>query len=94
MSTVLGALNGFVAAGLWRDRRVRAAGYGPALIKRGAVYVYSVRFEARRALPEAAMTAEQAGDGQDLTELGADVNLEGTADDPENPQNVLGITYL
>lgn len=91
---VLGALNGLVLDSAWRDRRLRVSGYGPALIKRGTVYVYSVRFEARRALPQAPMTTEQAGDGQDLVTIAADVDLEGTADAPGNPQTSLAIDFF
>jgi phage gp37-like protein len=82
---VLSACNGLVTDGLWRDRRVRAVAWGPALIKRGVVYVYSVRFEARRVLPQLALTVAQAGTAQTLTQIAGDVDLEGTADAAPNP---------
>lgn len=90
---VLSACNGLVTDGLWRDRRVRAVAWGPALIKRGVVYVYSVRFEARRALPQLALTVAQAGTEHDLAEARADLNLEGTDDTAPNPLNSLIVTY-
>lgn len=85
IDAVLGACNGLVFDGAWRDRRVRCAGYAPALVKRGEVYVYAVRFEAKRALPQLALTVAQAGTGQDLTQIAGDVDLEGTADTAPNP---------
>jgi len=90
---VLSACNGLVTDGLWRDRRVRAVAWGPALIKRGAVYVYSVRFEARRVLPQLALTVAQAGTEHDLAEARADINLTCTVDAAPNPLNSLIVTY-
>ena len=77
IDAVLLALNGLVFDDAWRDRRVRVAGYAPALIARGTVYVYGVRFEARRQLPQAPMTTAQAGNGQDLTSIVAETDLVG-----------------
>ena len=74
-----------IRAGRNGSRRVRCAGYAPALVKRGEVYVYAVRFEAKRALPQLALTVAQAGTGQDLTQIAGDVDLEGTADTAPNP---------
>ena len=91
---VLELCNGLVFDGAFRDRRVRVAEYGrPALIKRGALYVYSVRFECRRPLPSVALTTAQAGNGQALTAIAANVNLEGTADTAPNPIVSLIETY-
>lgn len=83
---VLALCNGLVFDGAFRDRRVRVAEYGrPVLIKRGSLYVYSVRFECRRPLPAVALTTAQAGTGQDLLAIAGDVNLEGTTDAAPNP---------
>ena len=91
---VLELCNGLVFDGAFRDRRVRVAEYGrPALIKRGALYVYSVRFECRRPLPAAALTVAQAGTAQDLTAIAGDVNLTGTDDTAPNPLVQLLDTY-
>ena len=91
---VIELCNGLVFDGAFRDRRVRVADYGrPVLIKRGSLYVYSVRFEARRPLPALALTTAQAGNGQALTAIAGDVNLEGTADAMTNPLVSLIETY-
>lgn len=47
-SEVLSAVNGLVIDGLWGTGRVHYAGARPTLIKRGAVYVYALRFQADR----------------------------------------------
>ena len=86
--------NGLVFDGAFRDRRVRVADYGrPVLIKRGSLYVYSVRFEARRPLPALALTTAQAGNGQALTAIAGDVNLTGTEDTAPSPFVQLLETY-
>ena len=91
---VIELCNGLVFDGAFRDRRVRVADYGrPVLIKRGSLYVYSVRFEARRPLPALALTTAQAGNGQALTAIAGDVNLEGTADIAPSPFVQLIETY-
>lgn len=83
---VIALCNGMVFDGAFRDRRVRVAEYGrPVLIQRGALYVYSVRFECRRPLPAVALTVAQAGTAQPLEEIGADIDLTGTADTPPDP---------
>lgn len=83
---VLALCNGLVFDSAFRDRRVRVADYGrPVLVKRGVLYVYGVRFEARRVLPSVDLTVAQAGTAQDLEAIAADVNLEGTADAAPNP---------
>ena len=63
------------------------------LIKRGSLYVYSVRFEARRPLPALALTTAQAGNGQALTAIAGDVNLTGTEDTAPSPFVQLLETY-
>ena len=91
---VLELCNGLVFDGAFRDRRVRVADYGrPVLIKRGSLYVYSVRFEARRPLPALALTTAQAGNGQALTAIAGDVNLTGTEDTAPSPFVQLLETY-
>lgn len=71
---VIELCNGMVFDGAFRDRRVRVADCtSPVLIKRGSLYVYSVRFEARRPLPALALTTAQAGNGQALTAIAGDV---------------------
>ena len=91
---VIALCNGMVFDGAFRDRRVRVAEYGrPVLIRRGSLYVYSVRFECRRVLPSVALTVAQAGTAQDLLEIAGDVNLEGTDDAAPNPLVQLLETY-
>lgn len=65
----------------WRWRRLRCVETRPVLIRRGVVYVYSVRFVALRALPEVAQTDSSVV----LTEIRGDVNLQG----PSSPPNPL-----
>lgn len=89
---VLELCNDLVFDGAYRDRRVRVAEYGrPVIVHRGSLYVYAVRFECRRQLPSLALTTAQAGDGQDLTQIAADIDLTGTEDDPENPLTQLEV---
>ena len=90
---VLSACNGLVTDDLWRDRRVRASAYGAALIKRGIVYVYSVRFEARRALPQLPLTTAQSGTAQMLTAIAADVDLVDPTPGDANPMTRLLVEY-
>jgi hypothetical protein len=91
---VLELCNGLVFDGAFRDRRVRVADYGrPVLVKRGVLYVYSVRFECRRPLPSVALTTAQASNGQALTAIAGDVNLTGTDDTAPNPLVSLIETY-
>lgn len=91
---VIELCNGLVVDGVFRDRRVRVAEYGrPVLIKRGALYVYSVRFECRRPLPSVALTIAQAGTAQALTAIAGDVNLTGTTDAAPNPLTQLLDTF-
>lgn len=73
--------NGLILSDSLRYRRLRCTGVTPALIRRGIVYVYAVRFVALRALPEVAPTNEEPV----LTAVVGNVNLEGTADDAPNP---------
>lgn len=91
---VLELCNGLVVDGLYNDRRVRVADYGrPVLVKRGSLYVYSLRFEVRRPLPAVALTVAQAGTAQPLTAVAADVNLTGTTDAAPNPIDQLIVEY-
>lgn len=83
---VMEVLNGLILDGTWIDRRVRCVAYNtPVLVDRGALYVYSLRFEVRRPLPQVTPTTAQLGTGQTLTQIAGDVNLEGTADAAPNP---------
>ena len=94
IDAVLLALNGLVFDEAWRDRRVRVVGYAPALIARGTVYVYAVRFEARRELPQAPMTVAQAGNGQGLTSITAETDLVGPGTPAPDASVAIAIDFL
>jgi len=80
---VLTACNALLVSGLWRWRRVRYVDTRPLLVRRGALYVYGVRFEALRAVEQATPTDTSVP----ITELDADVNLVAPTggDPPTNP---------
>ena len=84
IDSVLSVLNGLPLSGAWMERRLRCTGARPALVARGSIYVYSIDFEAARALPQVTPTDTSV----DLVEIAGDVNLPFDAgeDNPDNPR--------
>lgn len=84
IDSVLSVLNGLPLSGAWMGRRLRCAGTRPALVARGSIYVYSIDFEASRALPQVTPTDTSVT----LGEIRGDVNLPFDAgeDNPDNPR--------
>lgn len=81
---VLAACNALLITGSWQGLTVRYAETRAELIKRGAVYVWGVRFEVRREV-ETATNVDPAALLPYVNPIDGDVNLEGTTDAAPNP---------